>query len=99
MVLFLDLSPISFTIFNQVKWDMRVHNQEKNFKKYGLRLFFEMTIYGCPQYKNLLHEQRWKIDSPKYKITQAFFHEIWKSLEIIVDVDKDGKITKNRILG
>ena len=36
----------------------------------------------------------WKIDSPKYKITEALFHEIWESLEIIADVDKDGKITK-----
>ena len=36
----------------------------------------------------------WKIDSPKYKITEALFKEIWESLEHIADIDKDGKITK-----
>ena len=36
----------------------------------------------------------WKIDSPKYKITEALFNEIWESLEFLADVDKDGKITK-----
>ena len=36
----------------------------------------------------------WKIDSPKYKITEALFNEIWDSLELLADVDKDGKITK-----
>lgn len=36
----------------------------------------------------------WKIDSPKYKITEALFHEIWDSLVQIADMDKDGKITK-----
>ena len=36
----------------------------------------------------------WKIDSPKYKITEALFNEIWESLELLADVDKDGKITK-----
>ena len=41
----------------------------------------------------------WKIDSPKYKITEALFHEIWESLEIIADVDKDGKITKKEWVG
>ena len=36
----------------------------------------------------------WKIDSPKYKITEALFNEIWESLEVLADIDKDGKITK-----
>ena len=36
----------------------------------------------------------WKIDNPKYKITEALFKEIWESLEQIADIDKDGKITK-----
>ena len=36
----------------------------------------------------------WKIDSPKYKITEALFNEIWESLELLADIDKDGKITK-----
>ena len=56
---------------------------------------------GCLTYKDFLwakdkicYMSGWKIDSPKYKITEALFHEIWESLEIIADVDKDGKITK-----
>ena len=32
MVLFLDPTPISYIVDNQVKLDMRVYNQEKNFK-------------------------------------------------------------------
>ena len=36
----------------------------------------------------------WKIDNPKYKITEALFKEIWESLEQIADIDRDGKITK-----
>lgn len=36
----------------------------------------------------------WKIDSPKYKITEELFKEIWKSLEFIADVDKDGRISQ-----
>jgi hypothetical protein len=36
----------------------------------------------------------WKIDHPKYKITEALFREIWDSLEQIADIDKDGRITK-----
>ena len=56
---------------------------------------------GCLTYKDFLwakdkicYMSGWKIDSPKYKITEALFHQIWESLEIIADVDKDGKITK-----
>ena len=40
----------------------------------------------------------WKIDSPKYKITEMLFNEIWESLEVIADLDKDGKITKTEWL-
>ena len=36
----------------------------------------------------------WKIDSPKYKITEALFQEIWQSLERVADIDEDGKITQ-----
>ena len=36
MVLFLDPTPISHIVANQVKWDMRTHNQEENFKNSGM---------------------------------------------------------------
>ena len=36
----------------------------------------------------------WKIDSYKYKITEALFKEIWDSLEHIADVNNDGRITQ-----
>ena len=36
----------------------------------------------------------WKIDSPKYKITEALFKEIWDSLLEAADTNKDGTITK-----
>ena len=53
------------------------------------------VISHC-KYLQCTWENECKIDSPKYKIPEALFHEIWKSLEIIVDVDKDGKITKKQ---
>lgn len=63
--------------------------------------FSDLNNDGCLTYKDFLwakdkicYMSGWKIDSPKYKITEALFHEIWESLEIIADVDKDGKITK-----
>ena len=64
-------------------------------------IFVDLNNDGCLTYKDFLwakdkicYMSGWKIDSPKYKITEALFHEIWESLEIIADVDKDGKITK-----
>ena len=36
MVLVLDPTPISYIVTNQVKWDMRTHNQEENFKNSGM---------------------------------------------------------------
>ena len=66
-----------------------------------MRSFSDLNNDGCLTYKDFLwakdkicYMSGWKIDSPKYKITEALFHEIWESLEIIADVDKDGKITK-----
>ena len=66
-----------------------------------LLLLTDLNNDGCLTYKDFLwakdkicYMSGWKIDSPKYKITEALFHEIWESLEIIADVDKDGKITK-----
>ena len=41
----------------------------------------------------------WKIDSPKYKSTEALFKEIWDSLEVVADVDRDGKITQTEWVG
>ena len=56
---------------------------------------------GCLTYNDFLwakdkicYMSGWKIDNPKYKITEALFKEIWESLEQIADIDKDGKITK-----
>ena len=66
-----------------------------------LLLLTDLNNDGCLTYKDFLwakdkicYMSGWKIDSPKYKITEALFHEIWESLEIIADLDKDGKITK-----
>ncbi len=64
--------------------------------------FLDLNNDGHLTYKDFLwakdkicYMSGWKIDSPKYKITEALFNEIWKSLEVIADVDKDGKITKS----
>lgn len=73
--------------------------------KHEFFTFFDLNNDGCLTYKDFLwakdkicYMSGWKIDSPKYKITEALFHEIWESLEIIADVDKDGKITKTEWL-
>lgn len=73
--------------------------------KHEFYTFFDLNNDGCLTYKDFLwakdkicYMSGWKIDSPKYKITEALFHEIWESLEIIADVDKDGKITKTEWL-
>ena len=36
----------------------------------------------------------WKIGSDKYKETESLFKSIWATLELLADIDKDGKITK-----
>ena len=36
----------------------------------------------------------WKIGSDKYKETETLFKSIWATLELLADIDKDGKITK-----
>lgn len=73
--------------------------------KYDFYTFFDLNNDGCLTYKDFLwakdkicYMSGWKIDSPKYKITEALFNEIWESLEILADVDKDGKITKTEWL-
>lgn len=64
--------------------------------------FSDLNHDGCLTYNDFLWAKDkiccmsgWKIDSPKYKITEALFKEIWASLEDAADIDKDGKITKN----
>ena len=56
---------------------------------------------GCLTYNDFLWAKDkicgmsgWKIDSYKYKITEALFKEIWDSLEHIADVNNDGRITQ-----
>ena len=36
----------------------------------------------------------WKIGSDKYKETETLFKSIRATLELLADIDKDGKITK-----
>ena len=36
----------------------------------------------------------WKIDRSKYKETEALFKSIWETLEVLGDINKDGKITR-----
>ena len=64
-------------------------------------LYVDLNNDGCLTYNDFLwakdklcYMSGWKIDSPKYRITEALFTEIWRSLERIADVDQDGKITK-----
>jgi len=73
--------------------------------KHEFFTFFDLNNDGCLTYKDFLwakdkicYMSGWKIDSPKYKITEMLFNEIWESLEVIADLDKDGKITKTEWL-
>jgi len=73
--------------------------------KHEFFTFFDLNNDGCLTYKDFLwakdkicYMSGWKIDSPKYKVTEMLFHEIWESLETIADLDKDGKITKKEWL-
>jgi len=68
-------------------------------------LYVDLNNDGCLTYNDFLwakdklcYMSGWKIDSPKYRITEALFTEIWRSLERIADVDQDGKITKTEWL-
>ena len=77
------------------------HNNVADQTQYLLLLCSDLNNDGCLTYKDFLWAKDkicfmsgWKIDSPKYKITEALFNEIWESLEFLADVDKDGKITK-----
>ena len=70
--------------------------------KPALLYFTDLNNDGCLTYNDFLwakdkicYMSGWKIDSPKYKITEALFKEIWESLGHIADVDNDGKITKS----
>ena len=56
---------------------------------------------GCLTYNDFLWAKDkicgmsgWKIDSDKYKITEALFKEIWNSLAHIADINNDGRITQ-----
>ncbi|TRY68920.1 hypothetical protein TCAL_05220 [Tigriopus californicus] len=84
-------------------------NELTNFQrrklKYDFYTFFDLNNDGFLTYNDFLwakdkicYMSGWKIDSPKYKITEALFHEIWDSLVQIADMDKDGKITKKEWL-
>eukprot|EP00095_Tigriopus_kingsejongensis_P000767 maker-scaffold67_size430214-snap-gene-0.12 protein:Tk00767 transcript:maker-scaffold67_size430214-snap-gene-0.12-mRNA-1 annotation:"GF14448" len=84
-------------------------NELTNFQrkklKYDFYTFFDLNNDGYLTYNDFLwakdkicYMSGWKIDSPKYKITEALFHEIWESLSHIADVDRDGKITKTEWL-
>ena len=37
----------------------------------------------------------WKIGTEKYKETEDLFKSIWATLELLADIDHDGKITKD----
>lgn len=80
-------------------------NFQKRKLKYDFYTFFDLNNDGFLTYNDFLwakdkicYMSGWKIDSPKYKITEALFHEIWDSLVQIADMDKDGKITKKEWL-
>ena len=64
-------------------------------------LIQDLNNDGCLTYNDFLWAKDkicgmsgWKIDSYKYKITEALFKEIWDSLEHIADVNNDGRITQ-----
>jgi hypothetical protein len=66
--------------------------------KHEFFTFFDLNNDGCLTYKDFLwakdkicYMSGWKIDSPKYKVTEMLFHEIWESLETIADLDKVNK--------
>ena len=76
----------------------------------NFKYFFALVIYfhldlnndGHLSFKDLLWAKDkicfmsgWKIGTDKYKETEALFKSIWATLEVLADLDQDGKITKD----
>jgi len=69
--------------------------------KYDFDTFFDLNKDGHLSFNDLLWAKDkicfmsgWKIGSDKYKETETLFKSIWATLELLADIDKDGKITK-----